>query len=69
MELSPLAMGSRRFPLGQYRAVSWIGRAAKPNVIDQDELWFEGTDMSNNQFVSARLTRDWVREQRNWLTD
>ena len=51
------------FLLGNIGRCLALAGLRSQTVIDQDELWFEGTDMSSNQFVSERLTRDWVREE------
>jgi len=55
------------FLLGNIGQCLGLAGLRSQTVIDQNELWFEGADMSNNQFVSARLTRDWVRKELNRL--
>jgi len=57
------------FLLGNIGRCLGLAGLRSQTVIDQDELWFEGTDMSRNQFVSARLTRDWVRKELNRSMD
>jgi hypothetical protein len=57
------------FLLGNIGRCLGLAGLRSQTVIDQDEVWFEGTDMSSNQFVSARLTRDWVRKELNRLMD
>lgn len=51
------------FLLGNIGRCLGLAGLRSQTVIDQDELWFEGSDMSGNQFVSARLTRDWEGTQ------
>ncbi len=47
--------------LGQCRVMA--GMRGSQTILDQDGLWFEGSDGSRNQFVSVRLGRDWVKQQ------
>jgi hypothetical protein len=57
------------FLLGNIGRCLGLAGPRSQTVIDKDELWFEAADMSSNQFVSARLTRDWVRKELNRLVD
>ena len=44
--------------LGQYRGMA--GMWASRTVMDQDSVWFEGTDGSH-PFASVRLGREWLK--------
>ena len=43
--------------LGQCRVMA--GMRESQTIVDQDAVWFEGSDGNSNQFVAVRLGRDW----------
>jgi hypothetical protein len=46
--------------LGQCRVMA--GMRGSRTIVEQDGFWFEGSDGTRNEFVSARLSRNWVRQ-------
>ncbi|MCI0718405.1 MAG: hypothetical protein L0338_05445, partial [Acidobacteria bacterium] len=47
--------------LGQCRLMA--GMRESRTIVDQDAVWFEGSDGCSNQFVSVRLGRDWLKRE------
>jgi hypothetical protein len=61
-----MALYTSSLSFREHGIVSLLGwYAQSQNLIDEESLWFEGSDISRNHFVSARLSRDWVRQELN----
>jgi len=46
--------------MGICRAMT--GMRGSQTIVDQDELWFEGSD-GTHQFRSVRLSKEWVKQE------